>query len=240
MKSLSDKIFTKIKSEKIQPRPAWQFRIKKLLFWLMAVLATLVSGLSIGLVAHSAASQDWTIYSDNRFLFSSELISDIPYFWLLAVIIALVIAYLIIRQSNTGYRYSGIFIIVCCFLTSLIIGSTLFATGASRVVDTTLNNDFPAYNSVNDQLIKNWSQPNNGYLGGIILSQAGQTIKLQDFKGKVWQINLDNLKIPTNSKEFIGEKVRIVGRETDQNDFKAQVIYVWNNCKALFSANACD
>jgi hypothetical protein len=238
MKNLSNKILATIERDHLKPLPSWVFQVRNILAWTLAIIVIFFSSITLGLVTHIVINQDWKIYSENH-LPTNHLLESLPYIWLGCLFASLIITYLIVKNSKTGYKYSSIIIISISLSISLLIGVTLFETGISRKIDSSLGQNFTMYNSTEDRKVSEWQDPQNGYLGGIIVNQNETEIELQDFQNKTWYVDIT--KLPNRNKILnTNKKIKIFGAITGENNFQAKAIYAWHSCGGLILLSACE
>lgn len=227
MKTISQKVLTKIKDEEIKPIPEWHFSTKHYLLILNTLIWGLVGALSLAMATQFLVDQDWQIYQNNHLAFAERLFIDLPYIWLILLIAISIYIYFNIRHSETGYRWSSGAIIAAGLLAGLIFGLGLYFLGFGQKVDNLVDHNFSFYDSVSDQRIANWSRPMAGYLGGKVLSDTDSVLTLKDFQGNAWQIDISQTKSMLNLNSLEGSQIRIIGKVTAPGYFQARLIYAW-------------
>ena len=62
MTNLGDKILQEIETKKIHPTAKILITGKRLLFWILAIMAGIIGGLGAGVIIFIFANQDWDVY----------------------------------------------------------------------------------------------------------------------------------------------------------------------------------
>ena len=81
---------------------------------------------------------------------------------------------------------------------------------------------------VNHMKEQRWNQPQNGFLFGDIVDVSDGNMVIRDGSGKKWTIVFDDeTRIGSYVKKIPGEKIKIIGRMTDDGEFNAYDIRPW-------------
>ena len=72
-----------------------------------------------------------------------------------------------------------------------------------------------------------WSNPEQGLLGGKIIEIDGNTLRIEDFVGQIWQVDIEGAKVPFHVEIEVGEKYKFVGQKIDNISFTALGIRPW-------------
>ncbi|MCD4668967.1 MAG: hypothetical protein K8S14_00830 [Actinomycetia bacterium] len=144
------------------------------------------------------------------------------------MIIFLVVSIFGIRHTRTGYRYPLLKILSINIVISVLLGVTFFYTGGAEKMEQIFAEKIPAYKGIEENKISRWSDPENGFLGGVIIEDKNNEIILvEDFSGKKWEIIIQEIIISQRVSLEIGEKIKIIGEILEDNIFTAQEIRSW-------------
>lgn len=141
---LSNKIIERIEAEQIETIPRWRFLFWSGLFWLFATLSVILGGLAVGAMLFLLAGQ----YFNGLLVISydlTELLLLIPYLWLVAFVLFILVARISIKYTKKGYRYSLKFIIFVSVILSFVLGSIFYFVGIGEITHEYLNK-IPLYN----------------------------------------------------------------------------------------------
>ncbi len=111
---------------------------------------------------------------------------------------------------------------------SIFLGTLFFYTGGAEKMERIFAENVPVYESFEERRILRWSNPENGFLSGIILENKNKEIILiEDFNGMKWEINLQDASIRLRASLKSGEKIKIIGEILEDNIFIAKEIRKW-------------
>ena len=229
MDKLIKNTIEKIKQQHIVPESRWRFLLRKYGMWALFAVILFAGAASFATAYHLLSSLDWDLYRFMHVSAFSYALSIIPYVWLVFIMLALVVAFIDVRKTQTGYRFSALKI------SALIIGGIiLFGVGMSILGIGGNINDIAAkkvpYYGSHMMINKNsqWSQPEKGLIAGTINSVADNSVILTDLEGKNWKVVFDTdvLIRPVVNIEP-QEMVKVIGKKKDSSTFEAQEIRPW-------------
>jgi len=207
--NISDKALKLINQEQIKLIPKWEFVAKNWGLWLGFIISLGLLILGTGVL--------WFGMVDNIIT---------PYLWLFIVVIFLILSFVLFEKTKRAYRFDPKIIVLAIVITGLIAGGILFKIGLASQVDRTLESRVSFYRQMVPMRMVVWSNPQNGYLSGVITEINQNYFKLKDFNGKMWKIIGEPL-IRNKVKMAVGEEIKIIG-EIENNDFRAEEIRPWN------------
>src|SRR3989339_605854 len=211
-KSLSERIFNKIKEKKIIPRPRWEFLLKNYIVWLLGVISLIIGSLSVSVIIFMFKFSDFDIYESLHNNFFEFLISNLPYFWIIFLILFIVVADYNFKQTKKGYKYKLSTIILSSIIISIFLGSSLFAFGSGELIDNIMSRQAPFYSELINRNIKNWDNPEGGKLIGIVAAIQKNDLNLLTHDQKEWVVFYNSnqvlpqkqiLLMPPPGREFI-------------------------------------
>jgi hypothetical protein len=233
MGDLGNKILERIKEEKIEPRPRWQFLLKDYFVWSAFGISLLVGALAFCVMLSIILDNDWDIYRYLEISPFEHFLISLPYLWILLLFLFLAIAYYNYRHTKKGYCCKTFTILALSIFGSLILGTFFHSLGLGGKIDRTLSRNFPVYQKIHCCCHRQdiWSQPEKGLLGGRITGiKSISNFDLEDFNGLAWQIEKDEgafLRGPVLVE--IGEEVRLIGKKKSERVFRAFEIRPWWN-----------
>ena len=226
MDHLSKNIVDKIKKEKIIPVPKWHFLLKNYVVWVLFLISSMIGGIAFGIILLQLSDIDWTIIDRINSGPQELIITIIPYFWIVILIVFIGIAYHNFRHTSKGYK-SGTFIILgISILVSVIAGSIVFASGISRRIENFRENT-PFVREIHAPHMKLWMQENKGLMAGIIEKLDRDKILLRSLKDRPWNIDIRNAKLINIPQLKLKQKIEIIGEKIDNTHFKAHEIRSW-------------
>lgn len=209
--NISDKALKLINQQKIRPIPKWEFVIKNLGTWL-------TFGVSLGFLILGAGIS-WFGIVDNIIT---------PYVWLFVAMIFLGISFLLFEKTKKAYQFSKWQVIVFITITGLAIGGVIFKAGLASRVDRNLETGIPYYRQIVPIKLETWNRPELGYLSGTITRVVDDSnFEIQDFNGKVWSINGQNILVKGRIRIEAGQEIKLIGEKTSDNEFMAKEIRPW-------------
>ncbi len=129
MDNLSQEIIHKIEARNIQPKPRWQFLLKRSVFWFFAIISVAVGGLAVSVIIATFIDYD---PSARTVPLVEDILQTIPFIWVMVFGLFIALAYYGIRHTKTGYRYSLLKIFSMVILASILLGIFLNALDASQ------------------------------------------------------------------------------------------------------------
>lgn len=235
------KIIEQIKRRKIFPRPQWLFILKNWTIWLSGILALIFGALSSALLIYFF--QGGTLDANRRAGASpTELfLLSVPFFWIITATVFVYLAYLNIKNTSRGYRYSPWMIGSVILLVSLLIGFILYDLGLVRTMDNLLGRQVPFYEYVVNPRIGFWSNAGRGRLSGIIIAEEedDQRLLLVDRKRQTWQVDISQLRAPAglpfiDFSRLNGRPIGFWGQRLSNNQFAAKELILLRGGEGFF------
>lgn len=223
----SQKLINKIVSEDIKPSPRWHFVFKNYIFWIVFFMFIIFGSIAFSIILYAVAESDFNLLmslSHSRIQF---LIASLPFLWILFLIIFLIISIFGIRHTKTGYRYPLLKILSINIVISILLGVLFFYTGGAERMEQIFAENIPAYRGIEENKISRWSDPESGFLAGVIIEDNNGIILIEDLSGKKWEISIQEIIISQRLSLEIGEKIKIIGEILEDNIFAAKEIRGW-------------
>ena len=213
MDKLANKIIKHIKIGEIKPIPRHIFLIRNIGLWVLSVLSVGLGSISVSLLIYSVVNRDWDIYGHLGESMFGFLVSSLPYFWIVLIMISLTIAVLNFEHSKAGYKYSPLKIAIASIVLALILGISGYVLGFGEKIDSYLGSKFTSYQSVDAEKRAVWNQPEKGLFSGVIktVDQDKKTFILDDFQGKQWVVDYSDATVRGRTKIEVNSEVKVIG-----------------------------
>ncbi len=231
---LARRVLDRIDAEKVAPRPRWEFVGENYLFWSLGALAVVLGAFAFSAALFEVTNASWTLYAATHSSFIAFFLSVAPFLWALVLVVFIGIGYANIRHTKRGYRYSLAVIALGAVLTSITLGTALYASGWGGAVEESIGDHPPFYRPIMVAERNWWEAPAQGVLAGEVLSVASDTSSfvVKDFSGTIRIIDADDLRAPDLRELIVGATVRIIGAPASATStehlFHACFVFPWN------------
>jgi cytochrome c-type biogenesis protein CcmE len=225
----SEKLINKIKEGNVQPVPRWRFTVKDAAAWCTFCIAVVFGALAFSVVLFSIQQAEFYLLEHMSHSLLEFLLALIPLIWIILLLVFLVAAIISIRNSKKGYKFSSLSLIGLCASISILLGTFFFMVGGGKWLENVFDNNVSVYESVQERKTKLWSMPEDGYLSGSISSIQGDSMKLEDFQGKNWTIEINHTDVVPSVSLENGEMIKIIGKMTSDDTFIAEKIRPWGS-----------
>jgi hypothetical protein len=215
--SISDETLNKIKSDKIEQKPKWQFDFLNVSKWVAIVSTTILAALIFAVVLEYLSSLDLDLYSQSQSFIINYFVSNIPAILIILLIVLASLLYLEFKNTNKGYKYDRSLLIGGVFGLIFIVGIVFIGVGLSKSTQA-----IAPINLFHPNTDYYWQQPEFGLISGEIISLTYSRIDIRDYKGIIWHIYTSNPSINANYSK--GEHIRAIGLKVKENDFLAKEI----------------
>jgi uncharacterized membrane protein len=223
--NFEEELLYKIKDEKLQPKPKWQFLLKNFLLWALGVLALFLGAIAMSLIFYMFSHNDLDIYSRVGGRLLEKIFLMIPLFWLVCLILFVILVFYNFKHTKKGYRYPLILILPAIICASIILGGIFYVTGVGKIIDDLAGRHAPFYDRIINPRIDFWSRPKEGKLMGFIISQTGEELYLLVDRDRIeWKVFTGGAKRGPDAELEIGQPARFLGEVQDDNLFKASEI----------------
>ncbi len=229
-KDISKGVIREMKKRDLTPRPRWQFLLKRWVFWLLAIISTILGGLAIAIIILVFIDHDVSarVYLEQSAF--EDILLTIPYLWLMALAVLIGVTKYAVRHTKFGYRYTTARIVGAVLVGSMLLGIVLNAMDIGGRVQDFLVETAPYYNELTHTSKDAWSHPEKGLLGGTITTVvSSEEFELIDFRKKSWRVDTSEVEDMDDSIIQQGAMVKIVGTKKDSSLFRARQIFLWNN-----------
>ncbi len=221
MGRLDEDVLARIESEGLRPRPVILFLGRQAVFWCLSALSIVLGALSFAVlifIALDFARTGGREFDEMPFDDAAIVLLAI---WGLCTVLFAASAWFGVRKTRRGYRHRPPLIFAAAAAISLALGGVLYGFDVGRNVHEFLVRQFPAYAGYTAIPYAEWSRPDQGYLGGEVLSMDGPSFRLRAFDGAEWMVDMEGAKISTDGTPLEEGDVAIRGTRTAPHGFKA-------------------
>ena len=139
-KKISQEVLNKIKDKNIKPKPKWKFLVREYLMWIFFGLAVFVGSLAVSIIIFILTHIGWSGH-----MFKLGFLLNIPYFWILILLIFLFLAYYNFKHTKNGYQYNPYMVVVLSVLISIVLGSVMYGLGQGEKMERMFYKGIPIY-----------------------------------------------------------------------------------------------
>ncbi len=225
---LPEKIIEAIKREGIEPRPRWQFLLKRSMLWSLATVATVLGGIAIAVIIFIFIDHDTNARAYLNESIFVDLLETIPFLWFGTLLLLIVITQYAIRHTKSGYRYTTARIVGAVIVSSVMLGIALSTMEVGERVQDFLAERVPYYNELTSTSKDVWSHPAKGLLGGTVTGvNSSEELKLTDFLNKDWLVDIGGIDVADRSIIREGLMIKMIGTQEDNSTFRAIRVLPW-------------
>jgi heme/copper-type cytochrome/quinol oxidase subunit 2 len=196
--------------------------------WVFSVISIIVGGIGTSICFYLLTNNDIfsTEFKDLSIL--QTLIIAVPFFWIIISVFFLFLAFYNFKHTEGGYKWNVAKLFIINILASLVIGLTLYSTGASGALNDVFSG-LPFYSQIADVRDQVWMRPESGYLAGDIVAVNinGKEITIKDLNNKSWTVDITDALIRPSVSLNAGSRIKIIGEKTSENKFTATEIRPW-------------
>lgn len=234
-KARSGSILEEMEKRKSVLIPRWHFFVRRLGFWLLAAFSVLTGAISMATAMYVFLDHDFIEDHDsiNRFFIqrpiTADIIASIPYLWLAALALFLLIALFGFRHTRKGYRYSATKVIAASLSASLLLSIAFNAVDIGQYIHRYLIENAHVYNKLIYANEHRWTNSEKGLLGGKVIKVDPHShfIVLKDFNKEVWRVDISEAIVHPETPLAPGNSLKITGVKTGKREFQALAIQGW-------------
>lgn len=229
---LAKRVLDRIEGERLIPRPRWEFLFKNYFFWTLGALAVAFGALAFSAALFEIENAGWRFSAATHGDLVTFFFAAAPFLWVLVLALFILIGYVNVRRTDGGYRYPLAVIALGAVLTSIALGSGIYAAGLGGEIEQGVGDHPPFYRPIMVEEQSWWLAPAKGLLGGQVVSVAADasSFVLQDFSGATWTIDASDVRGTDLTTLARGGVVRVVGAPqaaTSSTAFHACFVFPW-------------
>ncbi len=234
-KDSSTSILEEIEKRSARPIPRWHFLLKRFGFWLLAAFSVITGSIAMATAIYVFVDQDFIVDHDyiSVFFIQEPLIANIvlsiPYLWLAALVLFMLVAIFGFRHTKKGYRSSTIKVIAGSLLASALLGAAFNTVDIGGYIHRYLIENLHGYNRLVYANENRWTQSEKGRLGGKVIrvDRERQILVLKDFANRIWLVDISRSEIYSGTPIAPGKTLKITGVKTARRSFQAISIQGW-------------
>ncbi len=224
-KNIVESVLKIIEKQHIQPRPKWEFMLKKYFTWTLTAITLIIGSLSFAVIIYLIKNNDWDLYKEIPDSLPQFILLTLPYFWLIFLILFILLIYYNFKHTKQGYKYGFNLIIGSTILLSILAGTFFYNLGLGQVIDKVFDERIPIYRQLMLHRHKAWHQPDKGLLFGTIeTAPENYQFKLRDLEHKSWLIIYSADNLPRPIILIPGMRIKALGHQIDQDSFQADIL----------------
>ncbi|HNW55944.1 MAG TPA: hypothetical protein PKN62_02605 [bacterium] len=238
--SFDQEIVKKIKDKNIEPRPRWWFSARNSGIWLAGLIALFLGSISTALIIYLSTGNDISIHRLAGASSLDLLLLSVPFFWLAISAVFVYLAYVNLKNTDHGYKYSPWLIASSLLGASFILGGVLYTAGFGKTIDEMLGKKMPFYEYLANPRVGFWMQENKGRLSGVVLEKINdKKVILADHNRKIWLVDISKMKQPKDAPKIfidnlIGQPVGFFGDKKGEAEFGAKGIFPFPGGSGFF------
>jgi hypothetical protein len=234
-KDRAGSILDEIEKRHAVPIPRWHFLLRQLAFRVLAVFSVLTGSFAMATAIYVFVDSDFIEDHDyiNQYFVQQPVVADIirsvPYLWLGALLLFILVANYGFRHTKKGYRYPTVKVVAGSLLASLLLSLCLNIVDVGGYIHRYLVENANGYHSLVYSNEYRWSQASKGRLGGRIIAYDKEKglIVLRSFRKTLWQVNVSKAEVQPGTPLVPGKLLKITGIKTGSGTFEAREVQGW-------------
>ena len=221
--NFKDKIFSKIKEDKIEPIPESYFENKYKFIWIFIWLIALLGIIFWGFLIDNSSEFFW-MWWYRRWYMNYFIFPNI--FWIALIFFLTFIWIKSLKGTPVWYRHSYIKDILI-WIAIIFIGSYIFRfLWLWTTMHSLFINNIPGVSNIlyNES---SWNDPNNWRLAWTIIDINNEMIKLKSIDWMIWSVNIKNSFLSQSVSLRVDEKVRVLWNISSTWAFESERIMPW-------------
>ena len=225
--TISAKVLDKIKKENVKPIPKWHFLLEHGFLWLLLLVLIIAGAIALGISIFELTDAEWGLRPLLGFGLFDFFLRVFPYFWVVIFLMVCVLAYYNFVSTPKGYKYPKYQIILFGVLIVIVTGAAVYYLGLAKKARNLIHDQAPLVERFMQNKDKFYNLPDKGLLVGEISEIDGNSIVVISPDRQPWQVNTQDVVLPEGKNLAEGQKVKIVGEKTSENQFTAKDIRPW-------------
>ena len=224
MSRLDKSVLEAIEKRNLSPRPPVYFLARRSMIWTLACASILLGAVCVAVGIFAVT--DFMNTGGRNFdeMPFDDLAESLPVVWAGLFALFVFSAYIGLSRTRRGYLYRPLSVIGFTIVATVALGLLLHAIDAGRVTHRFLVSNFASYKILTTIPYAEWSRPDEGYLGGAALSVNGSTLRLRDFGGREWDVDISTATTEIDGSLVEEGDIAIRGTRTGPLSFKARSI----------------
>lgn len=217
----SARIMAYIEESGVTPTSRLVFLSKNILVWCLWILSILVGSMSIAVISGAVVRAVYGFYEPVHTSMLHSVLELMPYVWLPVFMTMVLLAYINLQHTNTGYRYPFWQIVCSSLLFSMAGGVLLYFMGIGYMIDKKMGDILPMYTTQERIEAKMWQQPVDGrLLGRLVATEESRPLALfLDIEAQTWELAISELHPRAAALLQKGDTVKLLGMVEEDGSF---------------------
>ncbi len=226
--SVAKKVAAKLTSEHVTPEPKWKIRLEKVLYGSAIFSLAVISGILLSFVT-LYIFQFFTPASfkhGNVFRLPFHFLTyTFPYIWFALSGAAVFLAVYVARKTPKGYRYRIGSLLTVALLIVSFFALIFHLSHVNEKAERFINERAPGgFHSMTE---KQWNHPEDGFLGGRVISKEGMSFTIEMHGGETWKVMTSDATVFYGKNDMnIGSLVMISGQKQGNGVFMASTVKI--------------
>ena len=226
-KDFAAAIVDRIEAENITMHSRLWFVLRDVAFWSLWFLSALIGAFALSATLFVLQSSSWRLYLVTHNSFLDYATDVMPYVWLITFVLMCTVAYVNLRHTPKGYRYSTFLLIVLNMSVTVFLAILLTAAGLGKFVDEQVGKHVPLYSSITRKQEMEWYKPDEGLLIGEVtyVDQPTHTFVLHS--PEKTEIDVDGRLLSNEEWQLLSVSavhVRVIGIPHEVEPFVACIV----------------
>lgn len=215
--TLKESVLSRIECEGMKPTERWKFVCTNYGVWMLWAITVVVGAIAVAEMTYIGMHSGMEFYELTHGKLTDFILDSLPYLWLGAFVVMILLAYVNMRYTKCGYRYPLWQIIVSSLVFTLLGGAVLHAIGFGQTIDRLAGKAMSNYLSVEERQNYLWEHPRDGRITGRFVEYVpgGEDIRFKDMVDRLWVVRIHELPPPDRAILLSGEQVRLLGETHD-------------------------
>lgn len=219
-----------IQERELAPKARWTYVVRSAFMLALLVISVILGALTVATSEFLLVDRDWDLAAELGQRNTIATIQSLPYLWLAALLLLVVVTYNLLTRTRRGYRFAPVTVLGGSVLMSLALGSGLYAAGVGPSTHEYARRAVPAYDRLVISREHFWSNPQQGLLGGVVLgATTTEEFLLQDGRGAIWLVQVTG----NEDAVAVGNYVRVIGFLNGTSTFSADNVLPWERRAVL-------
>lgn len=210
--NLKERLFERIEMDHVCPRSRWFFHSRECVVWSLWLLSVVIGAFAVAVSFFVVMHSQYAFYEVTHDNFLTFLVEVLPYLWIIAFGVMVLVAVYNLRHTKRGYRYSVMTIVGSSVIVSVGGGIGLHMLGLGYSLDRELGMWMPVYKSQVAQERELWQAPGEGRLiGRQVAVGATNTVMFEDVTGTEWELDVAAMNETDLAILATKNEVRVLG-----------------------------
>ncbi|MEI8186384.1 MAG: hypothetical protein WCG19_06790 [Chlorobiaceae bacterium] len=232
-KDILNSFWQEIEDKKIEQIPRWRFNAVRIGAWLIVGALGILLSLGGAIALYISINHDYSNGHEHSLHFLQHypllvnVLMSLPYVWFILIAVFFLVIFTAVSRSKKGYSYSAVRVITWLLLTTIPLSVVFYTSGIGRSLHWYLTEHYSVYFHLVNGNEQDWTQPENGRLGGKVISYNEKThvMILKSFHNDLWTIDMKHAWSDSDTLFVPGNYVKILGVQTTSTGFAAHSVH---------------